>query len=117
MSEHTAEKDVGLNLDLDFIDYPTGWAIQRAHDDLPHWLACSAKQTNGGMLCDCTALVYKWSELKWKHERAKAAAEVVSGVRAWCAINEIAAPPLDWEGLGEFLTRVLPPGVGESETT
>lgn len=37
---------------------------------------------------------------------AKAKAEVVSGVRAWCAINEIAEPPLDWVGLGEFLARV-----------
>jgi hypothetical protein len=31
--------------------------------------------------------------------------EVISGVRAWCAINEIAAPPLDWAGLGLFLGR------------
>jgi hypothetical protein len=35
-------------------------------------------------------------------------ADVVAGVRAWCAINEIAAPPLDWEGLGEYLARVTP---------
>lgn len=35
-----------------------------------------------------------------------AQAEVITGVRAWCAINEIASPPLDWEGLGEFLNRV-----------
>lgn len=38
---------------------------------------------------------------------------IVSGVRAWCAINEIAEPPVDWEGLGEFLARVessLSPG-------
>lgn len=33
----------------------------------------------------------------------------VAGVRAWCSINEIAEPPLDWEGLGEFLAHVLPP--------
>jgi hypothetical protein len=36
---------------------------------------------------------------------AEVAARVVAGVRAWCAINEIADPPLDWEGLGEFLDR------------
>ena len=65
---HSAEKDAGLNLDLDFIDYPTGWAIQRMgleHSD-PR---CSAEQTGGAMLCDCKALVYKWAELKWQHER------------------------------------------------
>lgn len=32
---------------------------------------------------------------------------VVAGVRTWCAINEIDEPPLDWEGLGEFLSRAL----------
>lgn len=37
-------------------------------------------------------------------------AHVITGVRAWCAINEIAEPPLDWEGLGEFLTTVTTPG-------
>lgn len=30
---------------------------------------------------------------------------VLRGVRAWCSINEIAAPPLDWAGLGEFLAH------------
>jgi hypothetical protein len=100
-----------VNLDLPYIDYPTGWAIQRA-GDIDHHEACSAQQTGGAMLCDCNGLIYKWADLKWKHERAKSAAEVVAGVRAWCAINEIAAPPLDWEGLGEFLTRV-----GREEST
>lgn len=68
---HTAEKDAGLNLDLDFIDYPTGWAIQRRGLDR-HWDQCSAAQTGGAMLCDCTSLIYSWAELKWKHERDKA---------------------------------------------
>ena len=40
---------------------------------------------------------------------SRGAARVVAGVRAWCAINEIAEPPLDWEGLGEFLTRTTTP--------
>ena len=39
----------------------------------------------------------------------KGARGVVAGVRSWCAINEIAVPPLDWEGLGEFLTRTTTP--------
>lgn len=62
-----------------------------------------------------------WNERAWTYTRmaqrvlasdwladrlAEERAEVVSGVRAWCAINEIAAPPLDWAGLGEFLTHV-----------
>lgn len=104
------EKDAGLNLDLDYIDFPTGWAIQRRgleHSD-PR---CSAALTGGVMLCDCKSLIYAWAELKWQHERAKATGEVVAGVRAWCAINEVREPPLDWEGLGEFLTRVTPPAV------
>ena len=46
----------------------------------------------------------------------KARAEVVAGVRAWCAINEIAEAPLDWEGLGEFLTRADSVAQGREET-
>lgn len=65
----------GLNLDLPYIDYPTAWAIQRA-GGINHQAACSAQQTGGAMLCDCNGLVYKWADLKWKHERAKSAAEI-----------------------------------------
>ena len=56
-----------MNLDLDFIDYPTGWAIQKAgleHTDQQ----CSAAQTSGAMLCDCDALPLKWAELKTAHD-------------------------------------------------
>lgn len=67
----SAESDAGLHLDLPYIDYPTGWAIQRGYD-LDHHDACSAKQTSGAMLCDCNGLIYKWADLKWKHERSKA---------------------------------------------
>ncbi len=63
MSEAT-----GGNLDLDFIDYPTGWAIQKAgvlkHTD-PR---CSAVQTGGAMLCDCNALPLEWARLKTAHD-------------------------------------------------
>lgn len=76
----SAEKDAGLNLDLPYIDYPTGWAIQRA-GDIDHRAACSALQTGGAMLCDCEGLIYEWADLKWKHERAKAVAEVGERVR------------------------------------
>lgn len=57
----------GMNLDLDFIDYPTGWTIQKAgleHADQ----RCSAVQTGGALLCDCDALPLKWAELKTAHD-------------------------------------------------
>lgn len=55
-------------------------------------------------------------EAEAEREQAVDAAlgEVVAGVRAWCSINEIAEPPLDWEGLGEFLARVTPPDSPET---
>lgn len=34
---------------------------------------------------------------------AAARADVVDGVKSWAAINEVAEPPLDWAGLGEYL--------------
>lgn len=55
-----------MNLDLDFIDYPTGWAIQAMgleHTDS----RCSAAQT-AAFLCDCDALPLKWAELKTAHD-------------------------------------------------
>lgn len=55
------------NLDLDHIDFPTAWAIQRVgldHTDQK----CSAVQTNGAMLCDCKALPIRWAELKAAHD-------------------------------------------------
>lgn len=71
----------GLNLDLPYIDYPTGWAIQKGYD-LDHHDQCSAKQTDGAFLCDCNGLIYKWADLKWKHERSKARTEVLAEIRA-----------------------------------
>lgn len=53
----------------DFIDYPTGWELQRA--GLQHvTLACSAVPPDQGgsplggpgFLCDCAALPYAWVE-------------------------------------------------------
>ena len=91
---HNAEYDAGLNLDLPYIDYPTGWAIQKtAH--LDHVGPCSAKQTNGAMLCDCTALIYKWADLKWKHERSK-------------ALRDAQAAEQRYERLVEALTAAYP---------
>lgn len=56
-----------MNLDLDFIDYPTGWAIQRA--GLEHVDSrCSAVQTEGALLCDCNALPLEWARLKTAHD-------------------------------------------------
>ncbi len=58
-----------MNLDLDFLDYPTGWAIQRGYQ-LDHDPRCSSVEgSNGGMggpafLCDCGAIEIKWRELK-----------------------------------------------------
>lgn len=62
-----------MNLDLDFIDYLTAWAIQEAglhHTDQ----RCSAVQTGGGMLCDCAALPTRWAELKTAHDGSDGAA-------------------------------------------
>ena len=53
----------GAILTVDFIDYPTAWAIQKAglaHTDE----RCSAVQTSGAMLCDCDAVQVRWSELR-----------------------------------------------------
>lgn len=50
----------------DFIDYPTGWALQRAIGiSVPPHLTdrCSAVQTNGAMLCDCGAIALEWRRL------------------------------------------------------
>lgn len=52
-----------MNLELDYIDYPTAWAIQKAgltHTDE----RCSAVQTSGALLCDCDALMTEWARLK-----------------------------------------------------
>lgn len=57
----------GGNLDLDFIDYPTAWAIQRkglTHADEQ----CSAVRTGGAMLCDCNAMPSEWARLKTAHD-------------------------------------------------
>jgi hypothetical protein len=44
----------------DFIDFPTGWRIQ--DEGLTHTDArCSAVQTGGAMLCDCSALPLEWA--------------------------------------------------------
>lgn len=49
-------------LERDFIDYPTGWAIQAA--GLTHTDArCSAVQTLA-FLCDCGAVQVRWAELR-----------------------------------------------------
>jgi hypothetical protein len=48
---------------LDFIDFPTGWHVQRQgviHTDR----RCSAVQAWGGFLCDCGAI-----EAEWKRRR------------------------------------------------
>lgn len=67
------------NLDLDFIDFPSGWAIQRmglthTHED------CSA--LNGPFLCDCNALPLRWAELKTAHDGSDGAALVAGYLRA-----------------------------------
>lgn len=48
---------------MDFIDYPTGWALQRANE-VAHDERCSATQTSGAMLCDCEALLPMW--VRWR---------------------------------------------------
>lgn len=52
-----------MNLDQDFLDFPTAWAIQRQgveHTDQ----RCSAVQTDGVMLCDCGAVEAEWKRLR-----------------------------------------------------
>jgi hypothetical protein len=88
MTEHTAENDAA-----------------------PIWcLVCNTSSEGGTYLAFITEHAGH-DDAAYAAGYAAGKAEVVRGVRAWCAINEIAAPPLDWEGLGEFLTRVTAPGV------
>lgn len=55
-----------MNLDLDFIDYPTAWEIVKTYE-LKHHPDCSWEQT-GCLLCDCNAMPLKWAELKEAHD-------------------------------------------------
>jgi hypothetical protein len=45
---------------LDFLDYPTAFAIQR--ETLDHHSRCSTQPPHGGTmwLCDCGAVVREW---------------------------------------------------------
>lgn len=71
MSGHKALRG-RMNLDLDYMDYPTGWAIQETHPSLNHDSECSANPEHpSGMggpmwLCDCGAVEAKWRELRAK---------------------------------------------------
>lgn len=48
-----------MTMRTDFIDYPTGWEIQReVGDKLEHHPRCSAL---AGMLCDCAAMPVEWA--------------------------------------------------------
>lgn len=83
--------------------------------------AGAAEHAEDSVICECRScehyeLINKRAEVErlqkvnddlWAERDALAAkvADIISGVRAWCAINEIADPPLDWVGLGEFLDR------------
>lgn len=50
---------------LDFIDYPTAWALQdevgHEMEDHRHEL-CSAVRSKGALLCDCGAIGIRWKE-------------------------------------------------------
>ncbi len=48
----------------DFIDYPTGWALQNeiGTDSPPHDPKCSAHTHDGVFLCDCDAIRRHWIE-------------------------------------------------------
>lgn len=56
-----------MNLDHDFIDYPTAWAIVKT-EQLDHHKKCSFSQTGGALLCDCNAMPTRWAELKTAHD-------------------------------------------------
>ena len=47
----------------DFIDFPTGFAIQAAYD-LDHNPKCSFIVGDGAFLCDCHAVPQRWCELR-----------------------------------------------------
>lgn len=49
-------------LRTDFIDYPTGWKLQKeiGTDSPPHHPECSAHTTGGIFLCDCNAIKRHW---------------------------------------------------------
>lgn len=50
--------------DLDYIDYPAGWAMQSSGGIIHTDERCSALQTSGAMLCDCDGLLNRWRELR-----------------------------------------------------
>ncbi len=56
---------------LDFIDYPTGWALQGqlGTDSPPHDPRCSAHTEHGAFLCDCRAIIDHWISLGGDSER------------------------------------------------
>lgn len=56
-----------MNLDLDYIDYPTAWEIVKTYK-LKHDEQCSFAQTGGALLCDCDAMPLKWAVLKERHD-------------------------------------------------
>lgn len=47
----------------DFIDFPTGFAIQAAYE-LAHDPRCSFIVGDGAFLCDCHAVPLRWCELR-----------------------------------------------------
>lgn len=64
MSDDSSACPVRGQIRSDFIDIPTGWAMQReigvavpTHDS-----RCSTVQSQGAFLCDCGAIDRHWSE-------------------------------------------------------
>jgi len=57
------DPDAGQPFRADFIDYPTGWRIQK-HYGIEHGTPkCSAVQSDGAFLCDCGGVAIRWAEL------------------------------------------------------
>lgn len=46
----------------DFLDYPTGFAIQQQLGFRHRSVKCSAYSTNGAFLCDCGAIILDWQQ-------------------------------------------------------
>lgn len=62
-----------VNLELDFLDFPSAWAIQRAGIDHKS-PDCSAVQTRGALLCDCGAVSDEWRRRRSEHLAVQVAA-------------------------------------------
>lgn len=50
---------------MDYLDFPTAWALSPKCEHDP---ACSYAVTKGAFLCDCGAIEALWTQMKREHD-------------------------------------------------